>query len=137
VIALSGSQDLSDEDWGFMAELQRIPLNQPVELINRCRDQTAKRLWSQVTEKGRLQRSLDVIRNTYLMKKGDVFAYFIAQVKTALDSNQSQISLQQKFVSCLKKYSVVEEEAEIERLTLKLMPDVKGSGWDRISLDYR
>lgn len=147
VLALSQSQDVSEEDWVFMAQLQKTPFDRPAELIQKCRDHTARKLWSQVTEKGRLQRSLSVIRSTFLMKKGDVFVYFIRQIKTILDrklqqESQSQqvsagfLSLQQKFASCLKKY-YVEDEAEIERLSIQLMPEVQGTGWDRIAMEYR
>ena len=81
-----------------------------------------------------------VIRNTYLMKKGDVFAYFIRQSKATLDhvaqQGQQQISLQQKLMSCLKKYSLIQDEEEMDRLTVSL-DGASASGWDRISLQYK
>ena len=146
VVALSEAQDMSEEDWEFMAKLQKIPFDQVVEIIQQCQDQMARRLWDQVSENDRLNRSLAMICNTFLMKKGDIFAYFIQQTETIFDSHftsaqlaSSQFALQQKLSSSLKKY-LVEEEVEIERLSLKLAPETKGqspSGWDRVFLEYK
>lgn len=143
VNALSEAQDLSEEDWEFMGQLQKIPFVNVVEMIQKCRDQMARRLWNLVTEKDRLNRSLNMIRNTFLMKKGDIFAYFILQTESIFDGNflqaqitPNQFALQQRLMICLKKY-LAEEETEIERLVLKIDPDSQGPGWDRVFLEYK
>lgn len=143
VNSLSQAQDLSEEDWEFMRELQKIPFQNVVEIIQKCRDQMARRLWSLVTEKGRLNRSLNTIRNTYLMKKGDIFAYFIRQTESIFDGYfppaqlvSNQFALQQRLTNSLKKY-LPEEEGEIERIVLKIHPENQGKGWDRVFLEYK
>ena len=146
VVALSEAQDMSEEDWEFMAKLQQIPFHQVVDIIQCCQDQMARRLWDQVSENDRLNRSLAMICNTFLMKKGDIFAYFIQQTEAIFDSHlnsaqhaTAQFALQQKLSLSLKKY-LAEEEVEIERLSLKLAPETKGqslSTWDRVFLEYR
>ncbi|EFX83173.1 hypothetical protein DAPPUDRAFT_302112 [Daphnia pulex] len=143
VVALSEAQDLSEEDWEFMGKLRKIPFENIVEIIRQCRDQMARRLWNLVTEKDRLNRSLNMILNTFLMKKGDIFAYFIHQTESILDGQftpvqlvASQFALQQRLMNSLKKY-LEEEEAEIERLSVNIMPDVQGQGWERVFLEYK
>lgn len=143
VVALTEAQDLTEEDWEFMMKLQKIPFENVVEIIKECRDQMAKRLWNVVTEKDRLNRTLNMILNTYLMKKGDIFAFFISNTETIFDGQfppvqlaTSQFALQQRLTNVLKKY-LFEEETEIERLSIKITPDVQGSGWDRVFLDYK
>lgn len=143
VNALSEAQDLSEEDWEFMGKLQKIPFENVVEIIQECRDQMAKRLWNLVTEKDRLNRSLNMIRNTFLMKKGDIFAYFIGQAEHIFDGNftpaqliPNQFALQQRLMNSLKKY-LAEDETEIDRLALKITTDSQGPGWDRVFLEYK
>lgn len=143
VVALSEAQDLSEEDWEFMGKLRKIPFENIVEIIRQCRDQMARRLWNLVTEKDRLNRSLNMILNTFLMKKGDIFAYFIHQTESILDGQftpvqlvANQFALQQRLMNSLKKY-LEEEEAEIERLSVNIIPDVQGQGWERVFLEYK
>lgn len=143
VVALSEAQDLSEEDWEFMGELQQIPFEHLTEMIHRSRDNMAKRLWTQVSENGRLKRSLNMIRNTLLMKKGDVFADFIQRAESLLENYNSpaqlvssQFAINQHLMTSLKKY-LAEEEAEIERLSLNLKPDIPGQGWDQVYLEYK
>lgn len=143
VVALSEAQDLSEEDWEFMSELQQIPFERLTEMIHHSRDHMAKRLWKQVSENGRLKRSLNMIRNTLLMKKGDVFADFIQRTESLLENNNSpmqlassQFAINQQLLSSLKKY-MSEEEVEIERLSLKLKSEVPGQGWDQVYLEYK
>lgn len=143
VVALTEAQDLSEEDWEFMGKLQKIPFENVVEIIQQCRDQMAKRLWNLVTEKDRLNRSLNMILNTFLMKKGDIFAYFIRQTENIFDGQFSsaqlasnQFALQQRLMNSLKKY-LDEDETEIERLSMNITPDTPGQGWDRVFLDYK
>lgn len=143
VVALTEAQDLSEEDWEFMGKLQKIPFENVVEIIQQCRDQMAKRLWNLVTEKNRLNRSLNMILNTFLMKKGDIFAYFIRQTENIFDGQFSsaqlasnQFALQQRLMNSLKKY-LDEDETEIERLSMNITPDTPGQGWDRVFLDYK
>ena len=143
VVALSEAQDLSEEDWEFMAKLQKIPYENVVEIIQQCRDQMARRLWNLVTENDRLNRSLNMILNTFLMKKGDIFAYFIHQTESIFDGPftsvqlvPNQFALQQRLMNSLKKY-LSEDETEIERLSMKISPDVQGQGWDRVFLEYK
>ena len=143
VVALSEAQDLSDEDWEFMGQLQQIPFEHLTEVIHCSRDHMAKRLWKQVSENGRLKRSLNMIRNTLLMKKGDIFADFIQRAEPLLEYYNSpvqlassQFAINQQLMSCLKKY-LAEEEVEIERLHLKLKPDLPGQGWDQVYLEYK
>ena len=144
VHALSQAQDLSEEDWQFIGELQRIPFRNVVDIVQKCRDQMAKRLWSLVTDRGRLNRSLNTIRNTFLMEKGDIFASFIRQSENILDghfpANQlasNQFALQQRLASVLKKYLPDQEEGEIDRISLNIRPEQEGSGWDRVHLEYK
>jgi hypothetical protein len=143
VVALSEAQDLSEEDWEFMGKLQKIPFENVGEIIRVCRDQMARRLWNLVTEKDRLNRSLNMILNTFLMKKGDIFAYFIHQSESIFDGQftsvqlaANQFALQQRLMNSLKKY-LEEEEAEIERLSINIIPDVPGQGWERVFLEYK
>jgi hypothetical protein len=143
VVALSEAQDLSEEDWEFMGRLQKIPSENVVEIIRQCRDQMARRLWNLVTEKDRLNRSLNMILNTFLMKKGDIFAYFIKQTESIFDGQftsmqfaPNQFALQQRLMNSLKKY-LEEDEAEIERLSVNIMPNVPGQGWERVFLEYK
>lgn len=143
VVALTEAQDLSEEDWEFMGKLQKIPYENVVEMIQQCRDQMAKRLWNLVTENDRLNRSLNMILNTFLMKKGDIFAYFIRQTEHIFDGQftsvqlaPNQFALQQRLMNSLKKY-LDEEETEIERLSMNITPNVPGQGWDRVFLEYK
>ena len=136
-------QDLSDEDWEFMGRLQKIPFHEIFTIISHSRDHMAKKLWKQVSLQDRLNRTLNIIRNTLLMKKGDVFAHFIRQAETVLDTNviptqlvSTQFALNQKLMNSLRKY-LVEDETELDRMALKLDPQVKGQGWDMVFLEYK
>ena len=143
VVALSEAQDLSEEDWEFMEDLKQIPFDQIEDIIHCSRDHMAKRLWKQVSENGRLKRSLNIIRNTYLMKKGDIFAHFIKQSEpllesyiTAVQRGSSQFAINQQLLASFKKY-LAEDELEIERLSLKLKSEGHGQGWDQVCLEYK
>ncbi len=101
---------------------------------------------------GRLSRSLSVVRNTLLMKKGDVFGHFIAAAGSLLDSAAppagavqaaaaAQFALHQKLATSLAKY-LVEDELELERLSLKLQPLGGGASGtattcDAVTIEYR
>ena len=143
VVSLREVQDLSDEDWEFMGRLQKIPFHEIFTIISHSRDHMAKKLWKQVSLQDRLNRTLNIIRNTLLMKKGDVFAHFIRQAETVLDTNviptqlvSTQFALNQKLMNSLRKY-LVEDETELDRMALKLDPQVKGQGWDMVFLEYK
>lgn len=49
ILSLRLVQDLSEEDWAFMSELQAtVAEGQVAELIARCRQHMAEKLWNQV-----------------------------------------------------------------------------------------
>ena len=143
VVSLSESQDLSEEDWVFIEKLQKIAFDDISGIILSCRDNMAQKLWKQVTDKGRLSRTLNMLNNTFLMKKGDVFAHFILHASIILDGeviptqlSSTQSALQQKLMNSFKRYSI-DDEQEMERVSVKLDSHGQGQGWQRVSLEYR
>lgn len=143
VVSLSEAQDLSEEDWEFMEKIQEIPCRNIQQLIRVCQDRMGKRLWNLVTQNNRLARCLTFIRNIFLMKKGDVFKQYLKDTENILDSTYSTVQLSisqtiahERLISSLKKY-LPEEESEINRLSVRLDPERRGQGWDRLLLDYK